>query len=57
MKTTIYNVKIGGVSIGMTFNKAIAERWAKMSMYHGKKEIVPVEYREPQDITVRVAYD
>lgn len=41
MKSQIlYNVKIGGFSIGITDKKQEAEGWLSRSMYSGKKEIV-----------------
>jgi hypothetical protein len=44
MNRVIYNVLIGGVSVGMTFNKSEAMSWVAQSMYQGKKEILTVAY-------------
>lgn len=47
MKTqkVIFNVLIGGVSVGMTFNRNEAASWVSQSMYQGRKEIVSVPYK------------
>jgi hypothetical protein len=49
----VYNVLIGGTSIGLTPKRREAEAWYSDSMYKGKKEIVKVancinqsDYRE-----------
>ena len=44
MSKIIYNVLIGGNSIGMTFKRTEAEAWLKASMYPGEKQIVAVKY-------------
>lgn len=44
MKRVIYNVLIGGTSIGLTFKLAEAQQWLKESMYTGSKKIVKVAY-------------
>lgn len=44
MQTVIYNVVIGGVSVGMTFSITEAENWVKRTMFKGEKKIYPVAY-------------
>lgn len=41
----VYNVLIGGMSIGMTFNKSEAVSWMTSSRYQGDKKIVAVAYK------------
>ena len=41
----VFNVLIGGVSIGLTFNRNEAANWIAQSMYKGSKEIIAVPYR------------
>ena len=40
----IYNVLIGGCSIGLTFKLAEAQDWVRSSMFEGTKEIRAVNY-------------
>jgi hypothetical protein len=40
----VYNVKVGGTSIGITDNLSEANAWLKDSMSSMKKEICPVRF-------------
>jgi hypothetical protein len=42
----IYNVKVKGISVGLTFNKKEAEGWANASR---EATIEAREYKEPQE--------
>ena len=37
---TVYNVVIAGYSIGLTFEKAEAERWLRESTYPGRDKVI-----------------
>lgn len=54
--TTIYNVLVCGVSIGMTFSLLRAEEWLRDSMSRGEKEIRAVRYQAPHDSSVVPIY-
>lgn len=40
----VYNVLIGGYSIGLTFKLDEAQSWVRESMFNGTKQIVPARY-------------
>lgn len=42
----VYNVLIGGFSIGLTFNRTEALSWMQQSMYQGRKEVLTIPYKE-----------
>ena len=44
MHQFIYNVLIGKVSVGMTFDPAEAHKWLSSSMFAGEREIRKVPY-------------
>lgn len=44
MKNYIYNVLIGGVSVGLTFNHNEAVSWVSRSMSSMPKQIIKVPY-------------
>lgn len=44
MYTVVYNVRIKGISVGLTFDKLEAEAWLKGTATRDKK-IIPVPYR------------
>jgi hypothetical protein len=44
MQKYIYNVVIGGTSVGLTFNHAEASRWVKDSKFIGSKQIFKVGF-------------
>lgn len=52
----IYNVLIGGYSIGMTFSLPKAMTWLHKSMYKGNKVVRAVRYTEPNNLTIKVDY-
>lgn len=44
MHSIVYNVLIGGTSVGLTFDKREALNWLARSSFQGSKVIVPVPY-------------
>lgn len=45
MSKVIYNVFIGGYSVGMTFKLTEAQSWVKASTFPGEKKITKVIYK------------
>lgn len=50
----VYNVTVANTSIGLTFNKTEAERWAHSSMYPEPAVIHAVPYRVPDELFKRI---
>jgi hypothetical protein len=49
-RTVVYNVLVGGFSIGLTFNHNEAVSWLQSSSFQGRKEIIAVRYNVDGDV-------